>query len=68
MSWDNIGDYILNAYTITLTALVGAIGFLVRKIFTSEKKIELLEQSLSHFEEEIKELRADVKQLIFRDR
>ena len=58
-----------------LTAIIGAIGFFIRKIFTSEKKIEILEQSLIEMKGERKEhddkvdemlteLRLDIKNIL----
>lgn len=64
----NLGDYVLNAYTITLTALLGAIGFLVRKIFTNEQHIQVLEAKLTtmtkNLEDDITELKSDIKELL----
>lgn len=51
-------------------ALAGAVGILVRKVFTAEKKIELLEQHLisrdkqrEEDREALVELRDDVKEI-----
>lgn len=58
-----------------LTAVIATCGFLIRKIFTSEQKINLLEQMLLQMKEERKEhdtyvdtilteLRQDIKSLL----
>jgi hypothetical protein len=64
----DLGDYILNAYTIAFTTLLGAIGFLIRKIFTNEKQIGILETKLTtmtkNLENDILELKSDVKELL----
>jgi hypothetical protein len=63
----NIWDYALNAYTVLVTALIGAIAFMVRKVFTNEKQIEVLEARLSdmsnNIERDIKDLKLDIKDL-----
>jgi hypothetical protein len=60
-------NWIFNAYTATVAALLGAIGFLVRKIFTNEQKVMVLEAKLevvNQMESDIRELRADVKNIL----
>jgi Tfp pilus assembly protein PilN len=62
-------EWVFNAYTALVAALLGAIGFLVRKIFTSEQKIAVLEAKLSgldQIEQDIRELRQDVKDILLK--
>jgi cell division protein FtsL len=49
--------------SITLS-LIGGVVWLVRKVFTNEKKIALLEAEIKRRNEDIKEIKADVKSLI----
>lgn len=69
----DVRDYILTV----VTALLAGIGFLIRKILTSEAKINLLEQALNDLQQERKdhddkvdemltELRVDIKNLLSR--
>lgn len=62
-------------YVTILVSVAGGIGFLIRKIFTSERQIELLEHRLtalqksrdSHDEEmkeSLSEIRHDIKNLL----
>ena len=49
----------------TLTAsLIAGVVWLVRKVFTNEKQIALLEAEIKRRNEDIKEIKADVKSLI----
>ncbi len=62
-----MGEWINTTYAAILAACLAAIGFLVRKIFTNEAKIEVLESRLTMFddlEEDIKELRSDVRNIL----
>ena len=49
--------------SITLS-LIGGVVWLVRKVFTNEKQIALLEAEIKRRNEDIKEIKADVKSLI----
>jgi cell division protein FtsL len=49
--------------SITLS-LIGGVVWLVRKVFTNEKQIALLEAEINQRKEDIKEIKADVKSLI----
>jgi cell division protein FtsL len=49
--------------SITLS-LIGGVVWLVRKVFTNEKQIALLEAEINRRNEDIKEIKADVKSLI----
>lgn len=62
-------------YVTIMVSVAGGIGFLIRKIFTSEKQIQLLEQRLtalqasrdSHdkeMKEDLTEIRHDIKNLL----
>lgn len=64
-------------YVIILTSVAGSIGFLVRKIFTSERQIDLLKQELKNLQtsrekhdesvdEQLTEIRHDIKNLLSR--
>lgn len=66
MNWIDYVGYIVNALII---ALVGAIVALVRKVFTNEKGIAMFAQKLKavdRIEEEVKELRTDIKDILFK--
>lgn len=49
------------------SALFAGCVFLVRKVFTADKKIALLEQQLVNITEDVREMKADVKSLITRN-
>lgn len=70
-----LGLEIREIYLTLFTAVLGGIGFLIRKIFTSERKIELLEQTLSQLtvgrdkhdnelNDQLSEMRHDIKSLL----
>lgn len=64
--WIEYVGYFVNALII---ALVGAIVALVRKVFTNEKEIAMLAQKLKavdRIEEEVRELRTDIKDILFK--
>lgn len=56
--------WITGIITTVFAAVVGTITFLVRKILTNEKKIAILEFSLDAIDEDIRELRTDVKDIL----
>lgn len=62
-------------YVTIMVSIAGGIGFLIRKIFTSERQIELLKQELkslqasrNHHDNDLKgqlsEIRHDIKNLL----
>lgn len=64
-------------YVTILVSLAGGVGFLIRKIFTSERQIELLKHELMNLQrsredhdenlrEELSEMRHDIKSLLSR--
>lgn len=64
-------------YVTILVSVAGGVGFLIRKIFTSERQIELLKQELRQLQEDRKEhdgsmdsqlseIRHDIKSLLSR--
>lgn len=66
MNWYDYLGYIVNALII---ALVGAVVALIRKVFTNEKEIAILTEKLKavdRIEEEITELRTDIKDILFK--
>lgn len=65
-------------YVTILVSLAGGVGFLIRKIFTSERQIDLLKQELQHLQEsrdahdkelkeQLSEMRADIKNILSRN-
>jgi|21_taG_2_1085346.scaffolds.fasta_scaffold93340_2 cell division protein FtsL len=54
-------DKVLTSITLSL---IGGVVWLVRKVFTNEKQIALLEAEIKRRNEDIKEIKADVKSLI----
>jgi hypothetical protein len=66
MNWVDYVGYIVNALII---ALVGAVVALIRKVFTNEKELAILTEKLKtvdRIEEEIYELRSDIKDILFK--
>ena len=58
----------INYYFVAIFgAILTGVGYLIRKVFTDEKKIALLEQKLTSLEGDISDIRSDVKQLLFRN-
>jgi len=64
-------------YVTILVSVAGGVGFLIRKIFTSEKQIELLKYELINLQksreshddnlrDELAEMRHDIKSLLSR--
>jgi len=64
-------------YVTILVSVAGGIGFLIRKIFTSERQIELLKQELVNLQDgrqvhdknvdnQLSEIRHDIKNLLSR--
>lgn len=62
-------------YVTIMVSIAGGIGFLIRKIFTSERQIELLKQELTSLQvgrqnhdkdlkEQLSEIRHDIKNLL----
>lgn len=60
---DRVYDAIADIFHYIFVALAGAIGLLVRKVFTSEKKIALLEQHLEQQRAELTEVKDGVKRI-----
>jgi len=60
----NLLDHAGSIFLAVVTALIGAIGFLVRKIFTNEKQIAILQTQVDHNKSILTEMRADIKNLI----
>ncbi len=63
MMWDNINMWL---YGVASALLAGTI-YLVRKVFTADKKIALLEQQLTNMNDDVKEMKDDIKSLIRRN-
>lgn len=61
--WDNMNMWL---YGIASALFAGCV-FLVRKVFTADKKIALLEQQLVNIVDDVKEMKDDVKLLIRRN-
>ena len=57
-------DIISKLWSVGLATLAGAIGWLVRRVFTNEKQIAILLESQKHRDGQIDEMRSDIKQLI----
>ncbi len=64
-------------YATILVSVAGGIGFLIRKIFTSERQIDLLKQELKNLQnsrenhdenvdKQLAEIRHDIKNLLAR--
>lgn len=62
-------------YVTIMVSIAGGVGFLIRKIFTSERQIELLKQELKSLQEsrqnndkdlkgQLSEIRHDIKNLL----
>lgn len=49
-----------------VVSLFGGIAWLVRLVFTNQKQIELLQQSIERDRADVKELKADMKELLRR--
>lgn len=47
-----------------ITALIGGVGWLIRRVVTNEKQIALLKQDLDRGREDIKEIKSDIKELL----
>lgn len=73
MNWIDYVGYIVNALIV---ALFGAVITLIRKVFTNEKEIAILNQQLialkeqlktvDRIEEELVDLRSDIKDILFK--
>jgi hypothetical protein len=64
MNWleharDGVGAFI----AAMIAAIVAGVGWLIRTVFTNQKKIELLEQALHHRDEERKDMRGDITEV-----
>jgi hypothetical protein len=64
-------------YVTIMVGIAGGVGFLIRKIFTSERQIELLKQELQNIQAgrenhdtrvdgQLQEIRHDIKNLLSR--
>ena len=61
--WDNLNMWLYGL----VAALIGGVTILVRKIFTAEKKVALLELQLSNIKDDVHEMKTDIKSLIRRN-
>lgn len=61
--WDNLNMWLYGL----VTALITGVIILVRKIFTAEKKVALLEQQLVNLTDDVREMKDDIKSLIRRN-
>ena len=50
--------------TASITALIGGVVWLIRKVFTNEKQIAIMEAHIARRDEDIKEIKSDIKSLI----
>ena len=57
---NDLSYYIIAAFTV----IVSFFTWLVRKVFTNDKRIALLEQHLTMLNEDIKEIKQDIKSLL----
>ena len=55
-----------NAASWLVVSLLGGIVWLIRLVFTNQKQIELLQQSIKRDRQDVQELKADVKELLQR--
>ena len=55
-----------NAASWLVVSLLGGIVWLIRRVFTNQQQIELLQQSLKHHREDLKEVKDNVQILIHR--
>ena len=62
----NLMDHVGTFIGAVIAALIGAIGFLVRKVLTDGEKIEVLESQLETLSKDIRETRKDVRDILFR--
>lgn len=63
----NLADHIGSLINALFIALVAAVVGLIRKVFTNEKKIEILETRLKSFdriEKEVDEIKVDIKNIL----
>lgn len=60
---DRVYDAIADIFHYIVAAVAGFIGLLVRKVFTAEKKIALLESHLEQQKAELTEVRDGVKRI-----
>jgi hypothetical protein len=64
MNWiDHFRDGVSAFIAAVVAAIVAAFGWLVRTVFTNQRKIELLEQALSHRDIERKDMRDDITEV-----
>lgn len=47
-----------------IVGVVGAFGFLIRRVLTNETEVRLLQAELARYREDILAIRADVKELV----
>lgn len=63
----NLADHIGSLINALIVALIAAVIGLIRKVFTNEKKVELLEMRLKSFdrmEKEVDEIKVDIKNIL----
>jgi hypothetical protein len=63
MNWENLNMWLYGV----VTALITGVMILVRKVFTNERQIDLLTQKLEMFEEDVGEMKSDIKELLKRE-
>ncbi len=64
MNWlDHLREGISALIAALVAAVVAAFGWLVRTVFTNQRKIDLLEQSLLHRDRERDEMRSDISEV-----
>lgn len=49
-----------------VVSLMGGVLWLIRRVFTNQQQIEMLQQSIARDREDFKEVKADVKKLLER--
>jgi hypothetical protein len=63
----NFADHVGSLINAIFVALIAAVVGLIRKVFTNEKKIDILEARLKSFdriEKEVDEIKVDIKNIL----
>ena len=64
INWlDHVRDGITAVIAALVAAIVAAFGWLIRTVFTSQKKIEILEHDLARRNDERDEMRKDIAEV-----
>lgn len=58
--YDLVHDFWVGVVGLVVTA----VGWLVRQVFTNQKQIAVMEDAMRRRDEDLKEIKSDVKQLI----